>query len=43
MISDETIRKTARGYAECCGKCGMGQCYVDQMTGEADEGYGWQR
>lgn len=31
------------GYAECCGQCGMGQCYVDQMTGEADEGYGWQR
>lgn len=28
------------GYAECCGRCGMGQCYVDQMkaTGGSDDG-----
>jgi hypothetical protein len=30
-------------YAECCGNCGPGLCYVDQMTGEASEGWGWQR
>ena len=30
------------GYAECCGNCGMGLCYVDATTGEADEGWGWQ-
>jgi hypothetical protein len=40
-----TIRERLEmdGYAECCGKCGPGLCYVDQMTGEADEGWGWQR
>jgi hypothetical protein len=24
---------------ECCGNCGWGLCYVDHITGEADEGY----
>lgn len=30
------------GYAECCGDCGMGLCYVDTITGEAAWGWGWQ-
>lgn len=27
----------------CCGNCGPGLCYVDAMTGENSEGWGWQR
>ena len=29
-------------YETCCGNCGMGQCYVDQITGAADEGHAWE-
>jgi hypothetical protein len=30
-------------YETCCGNCPQGGCYVDQMTGAASEGFGWQR
>lgn len=30
-------------YNTCCGNCGMGLCYVDQITGEADDGHAWER
>lgn len=29
-------------WQTCCGQCGMGLCYVDQLNGAADEGHGWQ-
>lgn len=29
-------------YDSCCGHCGMGLCYVDQMTGAASEGHAWE-
>lgn len=42
-VQEDTDMKTRiDGYNECCGDCGMGLCYVDHLTGEANEGWGWQ-
>lgn len=29
-------------YNSCCGNCGPGLCYIDQITGAADEGHAWE-
>jgi len=40
---DQPSQPFVDAYEMCCGRCDQGCCYVDEMTGETSEGWGWQR